>query len=226
MKLLKAQLTNLERQHKPQSVFTFVDDPWRWPSASFVRTSFDPQPLPTSLFLQTSSSLNLWSKELAKIKARKASPTRSTSFDSINKIPSSSKGKGPSGSRQNTNDSIMMTFSKAPDVLPTKEKNGISSFLQALTQSSSKASKLTVDPVIASQIYDDISSESEEGTSPHSYDKLHLTDEFEHLFMNEAETTERASDIEDETSQSSPRTSKRTPNTDSEQIAEITPKTV
>ncbi|MFS7995618.1 hypothetical protein Hanom_Chr12g01120031 [Helianthus anomalus] len=46
MKFIKAQLADLERRYKQQVVPTFVDDPWRLSPAPFVRTTFDPQPLP------------------------------------------------------------------------------------------------------------------------------------------------------------------------------------
>ncbi|KAK1413214.1 hypothetical protein QVD17_34985 [Tagetes erecta] len=71
MKFLKAQLADLERQHKQQRVSTLADDPWRLPSSPFVRAAFDPQPLQISSYPEDSPSLRLWSSEQAKIKARK-----------------------------------------------------------------------------------------------------------------------------------------------------------
>ncbi|KAJ0888866.1 putative viral movement protein [Helianthus annuus] len=218
MKFLKAQLADLERQHKQQRVSTYADDPWRLPTTPFVRTSFDPQPLPASSFLHNSPSLNLWAKEQAKIKARKASSTRSTSSESTSKAASSGKGKEPSGSKHDMSDNVMMmTSTKAPEKLPNRE-NGISSFLQALTKTS-KESVPMVAPVIAPLTRDDASSVYEESSTSQSYEEVPPTDEFEHLFMNE-DTTERVyvSDIDDEASQTSPQTTERAPpNTDSKQ---------
>ncbi|KAF5791447.1 putative transcription factor interactor and regulator CCHC(Zn) family [Helianthus annuus] len=218
MKFLKAQLADLERQHKQQRVSTYADDPWRLPTTPFVRTSFDPQPLPTSSFLHSSPSLNLWAKEQAKIKARKASSTRSTSSESTSKAVSSGRGKEPSGSKYDISDNVMMmTSTKAPEKLPNRE-NGISSFLQALTKTSEENVPM-VAPVIAPLTRDDESSVSEESSTPQSYEEVPPTDEFEHLFMNE-DTTERVyvSDIDDEASQTSPQTTERAPpNTDSKQ---------
>uniref|UniRef100_A0A251TWY6 Putative zinc finger, CCHC-type n=1 Tax=Helianthus annuus TaxID=4232 RepID=A0A251TWY6_HELAN len=218
MKFLKAQLADLERQHKQQRVSTYADDPWRLPTTPFVRTSFDPQPLPTSSFLHSSPSLNLWAKEQAKIKARKASSTRSTSSESTSKAVSSGRGKEPSGSKYDISDNVMMmTSTKAPEKLPNRE-NGISSFLQALTKTSEESVPM-VAPVIAPLTRDDESSVSEESSTPQSYEEVPPTDEFEHLFMNE-DTTERVyvSDIDDEASQTSPQTTERAPpNTDSKQ---------
>uniref|UniRef100_A0A251U066 Uncharacterized protein n=1 Tax=Helianthus annuus TaxID=4232 RepID=A0A251U066_HELAN len=113
MKFLKAQLADLERQHKQQRVSTYADDPWRLPTTPFVRTSFDPQPLPASSFLHNSPSLNLWAKEQAKIKARKASSTRSTSSESTSKAASSGKGKEPSGSKHDISAFVTLRVTKA-----------------------------------------------------------------------------------------------------------------
>ncbi|KAJ0780664.1 hypothetical protein HanPI659440_Chr06g0240311 [Helianthus annuus] len=82
MKFLKAQLADLERQHKQQRVSTYAGDPWRLPTTPFVRT-FDPQPLPISSFLHNSPSLNLWSKEQAEIKAKRI--LKSTNFRGVKK---------------------------------------------------------------------------------------------------------------------------------------------
>ncbi|KAJ0806103.1 hypothetical protein HanPI659440_Chr02g0085831 [Helianthus annuus] len=123
-------------------------------NAICARTSFNPQPLPTSSFLHNSLFLNLWSKEQAKVKARKASSTRSTSSESTSKAASSGRGKEPSGSKHDISDNVMMmTSTKAPEKLPNKE-NDIFSFLQALTKTS-KQSVPMVALVIAPLTHDD-----------------------------------------------------------------------
>ncbi|KAK1406178.1 hypothetical protein QVD17_41466 [Tagetes erecta] len=135
MKFLKAQLADLERQHKQQRVSTLADDPWRLPSSPFVRSAFDPQPLQISSYPEDSPSLRLWSREQAKIKARKqrSSPTTSMTSNSSNQRPSTSKPQQePSTSKKVADDSMMMASSKAPEDVPIKSYDPVASFLSAL----------------------------------------------------------------------------------------------
>ncbi|KAL8209146.1 hypothetical protein R6Q57_008558 [Mikania cordata] len=70
MKFLKAQLVDLERQHKQQRRSTINDDPWRLPTTPFVKPAFDPQPLPLQSFPKPSLSLTLWASEQDKLKTQ------------------------------------------------------------------------------------------------------------------------------------------------------------
>ncbi|KAK1406173.1 hypothetical protein QVD17_41461 [Tagetes erecta] len=187
MKFLKAQLADLERQHKQQRVSTLADDPWRLPSSPFVRAAFDPQPLQISSYPEDSPSLRLWSSEQAKIKARKqrSSPATSMTSDSSNQKPSTSKPQDPSTGKKVADESMMMASSKA---IKKEGDNPISSFLHAMSKNNQHVP--TMAPVITTQS-DDESDPCSEGSTPKSYEDISPTEEFEHLFMTEPEHTER-----------------------------------
>ncbi|KAL8228549.1 hypothetical protein R6Q57_016133 [Mikania cordata] len=68
MKFLKAQLVDLERQHKQQRRPNINDDTWRLPTTPFVKPAFDPQPLLLQSFPKPSPSLTLWASEQDKLK--------------------------------------------------------------------------------------------------------------------------------------------------------------
>ncbi|MFS7950983.1 hypothetical protein Hanom_Chr07g00589651 [Helianthus anomalus] len=112
MKFLKAQLADLERQHMQHKISIYDEDPWR---------------LPTSLFVQTSPSLNLWSKEQAEIKVKRV--LKNTNSRGVKKTPCLKEE-----AKENPDDSPIMASSKAPEILPFIEENYTFSFLKLLGQ--------------------------------------------------------------------------------------------
>ncbi|KAL8226705.1 hypothetical protein R6Q57_016537 [Mikania cordata] len=194
MKFLKAQLVNLERQHKQQRRSTINDDPWRLPTTPFVKPDFDPQPLPLQSFPKPSPSLTLWASEQDKLKIKALF------------LPSSQANNASTSNTDSSfEDSSLVASSKGPEVLPIEDINPISMFLQSLTQKSS--------PKVFPCVPDSKNS---------LHDEQDFSEDFEHLFMAEPEPTVENTfdydyDAEEAESVANPRGKKKFPRSDAKQ---------
>ncbi|KAL8199326.1 hypothetical protein R6Q57_012894 [Mikania cordata] len=161
MKFLKAQLVDLERQHKQQRRSTVNDDPWRLPTTPFAKPAFDPQPLPLQSLPKPTPSLTLWASEQDKLKNK-----------ALFLPPSQANIASTSNTESSFEDSSLIASSKAPEVLLIEGINPIFMFLQALTQQSP--------PKVFPCVPDSKSSLP---------DEQDFSKDFEHLFLAEPEPT-------------------------------------